>query len=58
MNYFGSLICNKVSYEISKITQLNTFKGAIRKWELSDCLCRLYRNYMGKTGLFIVSNGN
>ena len=50
MNYFGSLICDKVSYEISKITHLNTFKSAIRNWELSDCLCRLYKNYMEKIG--------
>ena len=48
----------KVSSEISAISHLNRIKAAIRKWKLSDCLCRLCRKYLDNVEFILAPSKN
>jgi len=46
LQYFGSVIWDKIPIEIRNSVNLSIFKNKIRKWYPDECTCRLCRNYL------------
>ena len=50
LQYFGSVIWDKIPIEIRNSVSLNVFKSKIRNWSPDECTCRLCRDYVYRLG--------
>jgi len=50
LQYFGSVIWDKIPIEIKNSVSLSSFKSKIRKWSPDECPCRLCQNYLYRLG--------
>ena len=50
LQYFGSVIWDKIPIEIKNSTNLEIFKWKIRNWCPDECPCRLCQNYLYRLG--------
>jgi exonuclease III len=50
LQYFGSVIWDKIPIEIRNSESLSSFKSKIRNWSPDECTCRLCRDYVYRLG--------
>ena len=50
LQYFGSVVWDKIPIEIKNSTNLSIFKNKIRNWCPDECPCRLCQNYLYRLG--------
>ena len=54
LQYFGSVIWDKIPIEIKNSVSLSSFKNKIRNWSPDECPCRLCRNYFYRLGYITI----
>ena len=50
--YFESVIWNSIPAELKGINSFQVFKSEIKAWRLTNCPCRLCKNYIENLGFF------
>ena len=56
VSYFGSVTWNSIPFELRKASSYQIFRSEKKRWRLTNCTCRLCKNYIGNLGFINTSS--
>ena len=56
VSYFGSVTWNSTPFELRKASSYQIFRSEKKRWRLTNCACRLCKNYRGNLGFINTSS--